>query len=195
MGDKDGMKLPDCQFPLPGVDVADDDDGDGDTVTLSLADDGAELDGHDATVGVETRCDLDSADDGPGDAATESLLVTVMGRNRSRVKSNISDPMAPMAPLYRSLLILDSLTKNSANRRTRAASSAALASFSANVLNLSTVARENCSTVCLTTICRVSGLVGDLGPGVIVSTSWNGPREEERLCGGGVGRAFGAMVW
>lgn len=94
------MKLPDCQFALPGVEVADDDDaGDDDMMILSFAEDGAELDGADDTVGVETRWDLGSADEGPGDAITGSRLVTVMGRNRSRVRSNISDPMAPMAPL------------------------------------------------------------------------------------------------
>jgi hypothetical protein len=99
MGDRDGMKLADCQFPFAGVDAADDDDGDGDMTPVSLAEDGAELDGPGVTVGVETRWDLQSADEGPGDATTGSRLVTVMGRNRSRVKSKISDPMAPMAPL------------------------------------------------------------------------------------------------
>lgn len=44
------------------------------------------------------------------------------GRNRSRVRSKISDPIAPIAVEYRSLRILDSLTIKSAKRRTRSAS-------------------------------------------------------------------------
>lgn len=188
--------MDDCQFPLPGVEPAE--DGEGDMVS-SLADEGVELDGpaglsRTVIEALEPRCTLGSGVKSAG-LVVDSRLAMVMGRKRSRVRSKISEPMAPMAPEYRSLRILDSLTKNSAKSRTRSASSAALASLSAKALNLSIVARENWSTVWPTTICRFSGLTGDLGPGVMLSLSWNGPLDEDRLCGGGVGRAFGAMEW
>lgn len=52
----------------------------------------------------------------------DSRRELVTGRNRSLVRSKISDPIAPIAVEYRSRRILDSLTIKSAKRRTRSAS-------------------------------------------------------------------------
>jgi len=107
-----------------------------------------------------------------------------MGRNKSRVKSRISEPIAPIAAPYRSRRILDSITKNSANKRTLSASLVADASFSANVAKRSTVPRANCWVVCVTTTCFVRTRVGE-----------RGAPEDARLPVGGVGSALGAMAW
>lgn len=111
-------------------------------IGTELAEGGAELDSPCFELSpwnadpIEPRCDLLGNDD----CGVHSLPCEVvdsrrltMGRNRSRVKSNISEPMAPMAAEYRSLLILDSLTMKSAKRRTRSASSAAAASSWAKI--------------------------------------------------------------
>lgn len=100
-----------------------------------------------------------------------------------------------MAAPYRSRRILDSLTKNSANSRTRSASLGAVASFWANAAKRSTVPRANCSVLCVTTICFVSGGLGDCG--ALRGKSGPSPRcdEDDRLPVGGVGRAFGARAW
>lgn len=96
---------------------------------------GAELDGPGA-VKVEPadpRWDLVVSDEDNGVNSlpwevVDSRLVT-MGRKRSRVKSNISDPIAPIAAEYRSRLIRDSLTMNSAKSLTLSASFGAADSF------------------------------------------------------------------
>jgi hypothetical protein len=108
-------------------------------------------------------CGVNSAALGVDDAA-DSLLWAI-GRKRSLLRSNISEPIALMALEYRSLRIRDSLTKNSANSRTLSASSAACASFSAKSWKRPMLPRENCSTDWLMTVWRVSGLDGDSGAG------------------------------
>ena len=102
--------------------------------------------------------------------------------------------MAPMAVPYRSRRILDSLTKNSANNRTRSASLDAVASFWANAVKRSTVPRANCPMLWVTTVCLVNGCEGDCG--ALRRTSDPIPRcdEDERLPVGGVGRALGAKT-
>ena len=82
----------------------------------------------------------------------DSRRTEFIGRNRSRLKSKISDPIAPMAEEYLSRRILDSVTIKSEKRRTRSASVAADASLIANDLNLSMDPVANSAAVWLTTI-------------------------------------------
>lgn len=70
-----------------------------------------------------------------------------MGRNRSLVRSKISEPMAPMADEYLSLRNLDSLTMKSVNSLTRSASDLAVASAWAKVWNRSMLPWQNWSAV------------------------------------------------
>ncbi len=127
MGEREGMKFDVCQFWLAG---GPGDEGGAAAAACWLA------------VGVlppsadpiDPRCDVGWDDCGVG--STVPLVAELVdsrragiGRNRSRVKSRTSEPMAPMAAPYRSRRILDSLTKNSAKSRTRSASLAAVASF------------------------------------------------------------------
>lgn len=71
------------------------------------------------------------------------VVAISIGRNKSRVKSKISEPIAPMAVEYLSRRILDSLTMKSANRRTRSASMEAAASLSAKSRKRSIAAAAN----------------------------------------------------
>lgn len=133
-----------------------------------FADAGAELDGpspreaepmeslYDAAGSVEAgvHCSCDVA---------ESRLEGAMGRNRSRVRSKVSEPMALMAAEYLSRRILDSLTKKSANNRTLSASLDAAASLSAKARNRSTAAAANWFAFCVTILCLDTGVVTDAG--------------------------------
>lgn len=76
-----------------------------------------------------------------------------MGRNRSLVRSKISEPMAPMADEYLSLRCLDSPTMKSAKSLTRSASDLAEASAWAKAWNRSMLPWQNCSAVWLITTC------------------------------------------
>lgn len=82
-----------------------------------------------------------------------------------------------MAAEYRSLRTLDSLTKNSANKRILSASSAADASLWANASNRSIVPRENWSGVWLIADWREIGWDGDEGAGTRLPTAL----DEDRL--------------
>lgn len=147
IGDSEGMKLEfDCQFALfEGPPLGE---------TGMPAEAGAECDcccavSRPKTEFIELRCDLVSDIGGANSLVCdvlESRLVR-MGRNKSRVKSKISEPMAPIAELYLSRRILDSLTKNSANILTRSASEAAVASCRAKAWKRSIVAVQNWSAV------------------------------------------------
>jgi hypothetical protein len=140
IGERDGMKLDDCQFWLA------DGLGDGGAGWLDVGVLPPRADP------IEPRCDLGSDDCGVSSTVplvtefVDSRLAGI-GRNRSRVRSRISDPIAPMAAPYRSRRILDSLTKNSANNRTRSASFGAVASFRAKAAKRSMVPRANCSVL------------------------------------------------
>lgn len=148
-----------------------------------------------ADVGAELICPLDCGVHSPPLHDVPDSLLASIGRNRSRVRSNISDPMVVMAAPYRSRRIRDSLTMKSANIRTLSASVSAAASRVANNLNLSIVSRLNCSDDCKTTLCRVGGMdAPDRGgrrllAGVATTLS----EDAESTRGGGVGRAFGMV--
>lgn len=111
-----------------------------------------------------------------------------MGRNKSRVRSRISEPIAPMADEYLSRRILDSLTMKSANMRTRSASLIASASFAANTRKRDTAAAANCSGLCAKRTCWVAGALS------LVEPSFGLEPDPHRIWGGGVGRAFGAAL-
>ena len=129
---------------------------------------------------------------GPLVAELVDSRLAAMGRKRSRVKSRISEPMAPIAAPYRSLRILDSPTKNSANSRTRSASLAAADSLWAKAVKRSMVSWVNSSVVWLMTACRE----GDSGAGVSISLPIPlCEPDDDRLPVGGVGRALGASGW
>ena len=84
----------------------------------------------------EPRCERVGSDDSGVHSSWEVVdvrLVVIMGRNRSRVRSNISDPMAPIADEYLSRRIRDSFTMKSANKRTRSESVVAVASLAAKL--------------------------------------------------------------
>lgn len=93
----------------------------------------------------EALCDCGSTDDwgvySPVLEMVESLRGRLLGRNKSRVSSRISEPMASIAKAYLSLRILDSLTMNSAKIRTLSVSVVALASLCTNISCLSAAAR------------------------------------------------------
>ena len=94
-------------------------------------------------------CDLGPVDDSGVQAlereVVDSLRGLLYGRNRSRVSSRISEPIASIALAYLSRLIRDSVTIKSANIRTRSLSVVAEASFCANDLCRSIAARAKCS--------------------------------------------------
>lgn len=129
-------------------------------------------------LGVQPSCDV-----------ADSRRESVKGRNKSRVRSNISDPIALIATAYRSRLILDSLTIKSANSRTRSASDVHFDSCVANAWNLSTEPVANCSEVCIAASCLERALLADVG-GLEVSRGC--ALVADLTCGGGVGSAFGA---
>ena len=150
IGDKDGIYPAAVQFALPAGGPPFGEVG-------RLADAGAELDRPSEwwkLDPMESRCELlRSVDEGVHSScevpdSRRDEAVVAIGLNKSRVRSNISEPMAPMAVAYRSLRIRDSLTIKSANMRTLSASVAASASLDAKDLKRSTVALANCSAVC-----------------------------------------------
>jgi hypothetical protein len=175
--------------------------GDGPTGEMGtwLADDGPEPV---CTSCIELRWDLMASEDcgvhsPPADVPDSRL--DDMGRKRSRVRSNISEPMTPIAWAYRSLLSRDSLTMKSANKRTRSASLSAAASLLANARKRSMAASPNCSADCETTVTLVGGSeAADAGacrisegvPAPLVSIG-AGRMDRMCCCGGGVGSAFG----
>lgn len=120
----------------------------------------------------------------------DSRLGAAIGRNKSRVRSKISEPMAPMAEEYLSRRILDSLTIRSANMRTRSASVGAAASLAAKARNRSTAAAANCSAVWATTRCLDTGPAAADGGGREASRGLE--LDVDRVWGGGVGSAFSA---
>lgn len=103
--------------------------------------------------------------------------------------------MALMDVEYRSLRILDSLTMKSANSRTLSASSVAEASFCAKDLNLSMVSWQKRSGVCLVTESLVTLIdFEEWGVGMTGSSAIRVVEAEaDRLWGGGVGKALGAI--
>lgn len=66
-----------------------------------------------------------------------------MGRNKSLVRSRISEPIAPIADEYLSLRSLDSFTIKSANSLTRSVSELAAASARAKIWNRSMLPWQN----------------------------------------------------
>ena len=127
-------------------------------------------------------------ENGPVVAAVAGAVASAagIGRNRSRVKSKISEPMAPIADAYRSRRTRDSFTTNSANKRTRSASEVDAASCWAKALKRPIVPAENCSAVWFTAISFVYVSREELAA--------NCEEEEDRLWGGGVGRALGTAA-
>lgn len=101
-----------------------------------------------------------------------------------------------MAEEYLSRRILDSLTMKSAKSRTLSASEADFASFMANARNLSIAPEQNWSAVCVTTTCFVTVAADEADKGAVpgvdmLSLDWE--LEADRVCGGGVGSAFGTI--
>lgn len=145
---------------------------------------------------AELMCPLDCGVHSPPLHDVPDSLLASIGRNKSLVRSNISDPMVVMAPPYRSRRIRDSLTIKSANIRTLSASVSAAASRAANNLNLSIVSRLNCSDDCMTTLCRVGGIDAPDGGGrrLLAGVATTLSEDAESTRGGGVGRAFGMVV-
>lgn len=124
---------------------------------------------------MEPRCDrLGSEDCGVNSTAlaweVNDSRRAAMGRNRSLVRSKISEPIAPMADEYLSRRSLDSLTTNSANSLTLSASVDTDASFCAKAWKRSMLPRQNWSDVCLTTASRVIVREGERGGGTGAST-------------------------
>jgi hypothetical protein len=68
------------------------------------------------------RCSFMAVGRSPENDPDEFRCDLEYGRNKSRVSSNISEPIASMADAYFSRLIRDSLTIKSANMRTRSSS-------------------------------------------------------------------------
>lgn len=84
----------------------------------------------------EPRCERVGSDDCGVHSSWEVVdvrLVVIIGWNRSRDRSKISEPMAPIADEYLSRRIRDSFTMKSANKRTRSASVPAVASLAAKL--------------------------------------------------------------
>lgn len=89
--------------------------------------------------GVHSSCDV-------ADARLVDVVL-IIGRNRSLVRSKISEPIAPIAEAYLSRRMRDSLTMKSANSLTRSASEAATASFAVKAWKRSMLALANCSAL------------------------------------------------
>ena len=134
--------------------------------------------------------------------APESRLGGCMGRNRSLVRSKISEPIAPMAAEYLSRRSRDSLTMKSAKSLTRSASDLADASACAKAWNRSMLHWQNWSAVWLMTVCLfITVDLADTGVDMTLPIDpWISGRaaceelEADRLCGGGVGSALGAVA-